>query len=209
MELREDDAFWAARRVMAFTDDLIGAAVHAGQFSDPAAERHLAAVLAKRRDAIGRTYLSSINPIVDPHLDADGRLSLTNAAVEAGSDLPTAYHATWFRFDNATGATQPLGTSQSATTSLPPPQTALPHRPVVSSRSTSLSTVHSTHRGGSRCTRSSVETAACGNWSASSACQPNKLLRRRVRYRGSHEGRADRHSSVPPTACFSSTFREC
>ena len=42
MELRADDAFWAARRVMAFTDDLIRAAVHAGQFSDPAAERHLA-----------------------------------------------------------------------------------------------------------------------------------------------------------------------
>jgi len=126
MELREDDAFWAARRVMAFTDDLIGAAVHAGQFSDQAAERHLAAVLAKRRDAIGRGYLSSINPIVDPRLDADGHLTLTNAAVEAGSDLPTAYHATWFRFDNGTGATQPLGTSQSATTSLPPPQMALP-----------------------------------------------------------------------------------
>ena len=34
MELRDDDAFWAARRVAAFTDDLIRAAVHTGQFSD-------------------------------------------------------------------------------------------------------------------------------------------------------------------------------
>ena len=35
IELRADDAFWAARRVMAFTDELIRAAVHTGQFSDP------------------------------------------------------------------------------------------------------------------------------------------------------------------------------
>ena len=35
IEMRADDAFWAARRVMAFTDDLIRAAVHTGQFSDP------------------------------------------------------------------------------------------------------------------------------------------------------------------------------
>ena len=33
MELRADDAFWAARRVMAFTDELIRAAVHTGQFA--------------------------------------------------------------------------------------------------------------------------------------------------------------------------------
>ena len=35
LELRDDDAFWAARRVAAFTDDLIRAAVHTGQYSDP------------------------------------------------------------------------------------------------------------------------------------------------------------------------------
>ena len=39
--MRADDAFWAARRVMAFTDDLIRAIVKTGQFSDPAAEQHL------------------------------------------------------------------------------------------------------------------------------------------------------------------------
>ena len=50
--MRDDDAFWAARRVAAFTDDLIRAAVHTGQFSDPAAEKYLADVLIKRRDKI-------------------------------------------------------------------------------------------------------------------------------------------------------------
>ena len=40
MEMRDDDAFWAARRVAAFTDELIRAAVHTGQYSDPAAEKY-------------------------------------------------------------------------------------------------------------------------------------------------------------------------
>ena len=69
MELRADDAFWAARRVMAFNDDTIRAAVRAGQISDPAAERHLADMLIKRRDKIGRAYLASVTPLVNPRLD--------------------------------------------------------------------------------------------------------------------------------------------
>jgi hypothetical protein len=75
MEMRDDDAFWAARRVAAFSDELIRAAVHTGQFSDPAAEQYLGDVLIKRRDKIARTYLTAINPIVDPRLDENGRLT--------------------------------------------------------------------------------------------------------------------------------------
>jgi len=121
-ELRADDAFWAARLVMAFTDDLVRAAVHTGQFSDPAAERHLAAVLIKRRDAIGRAYLPAINPVVDPSLDAAGRLSFGNAAVAAGfAEAPAEYGAAWFRFDNATGDTRPIAETRSTTTSMAAP----------------------------------------------------------------------------------------
>ena len=36
MEMRDDDAFWAARRVLAFSDEMIRAAVHTGEFSDSA-----------------------------------------------------------------------------------------------------------------------------------------------------------------------------
>jgi len=126
-ELRDDDAFWAARRVMAFTDDLIRQAVHTGQFSDPAAERHLGAVLIKRRDAIGRAYLTAVNPIVDPRIDRSGVLTFGNAAVSAGfSAAPTAYHATWFRFDNATGETRLLARTGSVTAVMPPPSELMP-----------------------------------------------------------------------------------
>ena len=122
IDLRADDAFWAARKVMAFTDDQIRAAVHTGQYSDPAAEAHLAAVLIKRRDAIGRAYLPAINPIVNPSLGGDGRLTFENAAVAAGfAEPPATYRAAWGRFDNATGATTSIGRSDGTTTSMAAP----------------------------------------------------------------------------------------
>ena len=83
MELRDDDAFWAARRVAAFTDELIRAAVHTGQFSDPEAEKYLGDVLIKRRDKIASIYLTAVNPIVDPRLEGN-RLTFENAAVDRG-----------------------------------------------------------------------------------------------------------------------------
>jgi hypothetical protein len=117
MELRADDAFWAARRVVAFSDDRIRAAVHTGQFADAAAERYLGDVLIKRRDAIGRTYLTAINPVVNPRLDPNGALAFDNAAVASGfAEPPAEYQAAWGQFDNATGVTQSIGHTRGATT---------------------------------------------------------------------------------------------
>ena len=62
IDMRDDDAFWAARRVMAFSDDLIRAIVKTGEYSDPAAEKYLGDVLIQRRDKIGRAYLREDQP---------------------------------------------------------------------------------------------------------------------------------------------------
>jgi hypothetical protein len=122
METRDDDAFWAARRIAAFSDDLIRAAVRAGQYSDPKAEKYLGDVLIKRRDRVLSLYLTGVNPIVNPRLDASGRLTFENAAIAAkvANGQPT-YRAAWMIFDNATGGTKPLSTTQGQTTTLDAP----------------------------------------------------------------------------------------
>jgi hypothetical protein len=123
MELRDDDAFWAARRVAAFTDDMIRAIVHTGQYSDAAAEKYLADVLIKRRDKISRIYLTAVNPIVTPRLDASNQLTFENAAFAARvAKQPATYRASWFLFDNATGETRPLSETRSTTTAIDAPR---------------------------------------------------------------------------------------
>jgi hypothetical protein len=116
LNARADDNFWAARRVMAFSDALIRAIVKTGRYSDPAAESHLADVLIKRRDRIGRAYLTAVNPIVNVALDRSGAVTFGNAAVEAGvAETPKGgYRAQWLVFDNTTGESRPVGTPATA-----------------------------------------------------------------------------------------------
>ena len=119
---RPDDTFWAARKLMGISDDVIRAAVKAGQYSDPAAEKYLGDALIERRDKIGRAWLTIVNPIVDPELSADGTLTFRNIAAQykfAASG--SRYQAVWHRFDNATGEAVRIGQTEAANEKLQAP----------------------------------------------------------------------------------------
>jgi hypothetical protein len=113
LRARADDSFWAARRVMAFSDDMIRALAKTGDYTDPSASQLLADVLIERRNKIGVAYLNAVNPVVDVALDAGGTLTFDNAAVKAGVAKPPSggYAIRWDRFDNTTGETTKLGES--------------------------------------------------------------------------------------------------
>jgi len=121
LEMRDDDAFWAARRVAAFSNEMIRAIIHTGKFSDPRSEAAISDIMIKRREKILRAYLPAVNPIVDPHL-TDAQLTFDNAAVTADvAKAPERYRAVWSEFDNATGETRPISDTISTTTTFEVP----------------------------------------------------------------------------------------
>jgi len=114
--MRADDAFWAARIVARFTDEMIGAVVRKAQYSDPRATEYMTETLIARRDKVVAAWINGVCPAVDPVLGADGALTFTNAAVAARAAAPgESYQLQWFRFDNAAAARTPVGERQTVT----------------------------------------------------------------------------------------------
>ncbi len=109
LNMRADDAFWAARRVAAFTDAQIEVLVGRGAYRDPAAHAQLVAALVARRDAIARTWLTGVTPIAAPALSASGELTFEDAAAAAGVTTDAQYTVHWQHFDNDTGTHTPVG----------------------------------------------------------------------------------------------------
>jgi hypothetical protein len=112
LHARSDDNFWAARRVMAFSDEMIRSIVKTANYSDPAAEKLLAEMLIARRNKIGHAYLPAVNPLVDFAFE-NGILSFTNVAVKAEvAPYPAGgYSAEFSLFDNLTNQTRPISTA--------------------------------------------------------------------------------------------------
>ena len=86
-----DDTFWAAKLVMAFTDEDIRAIVSTGQYSDPAAAAWLAECLIERRNRIGRAYLGRVLPLDNFRVE-NGQLAFDDLEATVWPDLAAHVH---------------------------------------------------------------------------------------------------------------------
>ena len=101
-----DDTFWAARQVMAFTDEDIRTLVATGEYGDPEAEAWIVRCLIERRNRIGRAYLGGVLPLHHFRIE-NGALAFDDLETEYGFAQPRTYKAEWFTFDNGTGTLSP------------------------------------------------------------------------------------------------------
>jgi len=116
-----DDTFWAARQVMAFTDEEIRTIVQTGLYSKPA-EDWITATLIERRNRIGRTYFARLLPLDRIRLEGN-TLAFDDLGVTSGFAQARTYTITWHKFDNSKDAVlETIGTG----TEIPAEARALP-----------------------------------------------------------------------------------
>jgi hypothetical protein len=113
------DAFWGAKKVMAFSDDAIRAIVNTAQYSDPKAAEWVAKCLIERRIKIGRAFFEDVLPL-DNFALSGGKLTFEDLAVRYGFREPPLYSVQWFEYDNRTGGRAPI--SGAATFDVPKSQ---------------------------------------------------------------------------------------
>jgi hypothetical protein len=107
----EADAFWAATRLVAFTDEMLRAVVKTAMISDPQAERYLLETLVNRRDKCIRYWIARTNPLDRFEVSKDGaEVTFDNAAVRAGAaEGDVAYDVQWAQLDNLANKETPAG----------------------------------------------------------------------------------------------------
>jgi hypothetical protein len=98
-----DDTYWAAKKVMAFSDDDIRAIVGLAEYSDPAAAEWLSTCLIKRRDKVGGVYLRRVLP-ADNFSVSEDQLNFEHLGAKYGLFDAPEVKVAWSQFDNATGS---------------------------------------------------------------------------------------------------------
>jgi hypothetical protein len=116
VRMDDADAFWAARIVSRFSDEMIRAIVETGELSDANASRTLSDIIIKRRDKVVGYWMTRTNPLdgfrVQSNPSEGVTLTFDNAAIRLGLAEPVAtYHVTWTSLDNLSGWESPMGTT--------------------------------------------------------------------------------------------------
>jgi hypothetical protein len=77
------DGYWAAKIVASFTNEQIEAAVRAGEYSDPNAERTLVQILEQRRDRVADYWFRRVGPLDRFRVTSQG-LRFDDLAIQTG-----------------------------------------------------------------------------------------------------------------------------
>jgi hypothetical protein len=102
-----DDTYWAAKKVMAFSDEMIRKIVELAQYSDPQAAAWVVECLIERRDKVGREYFSRVLPLDDFHVEGN-RLAFTDLGAKYGFSKTPELAISWSKFDNRSAAHEPI-----------------------------------------------------------------------------------------------------
>ena len=94
-----DDDYWAAKQILAFTDEDLRTVVKAAQYTDPRAEEWVAQCLIERRDKVVRYYLDRVLPLENFRIE-NGVLRFDDLAVQQGLRSPQNYSVQWSEFRN-------------------------------------------------------------------------------------------------------------
>lgn len=108
-----DDTYWAAKKVMAFSDDDLRAIVGLAQYSDPEAADWLVTCLIKRRDKVGDFFLRQVLPVDNFGVDGDA-LTFEHLGAKYGLFEAPELTFEWSRFDNSSDQHTPIDGAASA-----------------------------------------------------------------------------------------------
>lgn len=102
-----DDTYWAAKKVMAFTDEDLRAIVGLAEFSNPEAAEWLITCLIKRRDRVGDVYFRRVLPLDNFRVE-NGALKFEHLGRKYGLFEAPGIRFRWSTFDNASEAHTPI-----------------------------------------------------------------------------------------------------
>lgn len=96
-QMDDGDAYWGAKIVTAFTDELIDRLAQAGDYKRPEVTAYVADVLKKRRDTIGKYWLNRITPLEEITLSGS-LLTFRDLALERGYAADAVARSRTYRF---------------------------------------------------------------------------------------------------------------